>query len=58
VRFALPPDEGGMVPVALRLFARRRLIHAKHARVDLRVDTRDASGHPVTLRRRVAVEDV
>ena len=49
-RFALRAGEGGTVPVALRRFARRRLRDAGRLGVQLRVDTRDARGHPTVVR--------
>jgi hypothetical protein len=51
-RFALKAAEARAVPVALRRFARRRQRKAGRLEVELRVDTRNARGHPVTLRAR------
>jgi hypothetical protein len=51
-RFALKAAEARAVPVALRRFARRSLREAGRLEVELRVDTRNARGHPVTLRAR------
>jgi hypothetical protein len=47
-----------MVPVALRRFARRSLRAVGHLNVGLRVDTRDARGHPVALRAHAVAESV
>jgi hypothetical protein len=51
-RFALKAAEARTVPVALRRFARRSLREAGRLEVELRVETRNARGHPVTLRAR------
>jgi RTX calcium-binding nonapeptide repeat (4 copies) len=51
-RFALKAAEARAVPVALRRFARRSLRDAGRLDVELRVDTRNARGHPVALRAR------
>ena len=48
-RFVLRADADREAPVALRRFARLRVLAAGRMRVALRVDTRDARGHPIVL---------
>jgi hypothetical protein len=48
-RFALRADAEREAPIALRRFARLRVLAAGRMRVALRVDTRDARGHPIVL---------
>jgi len=49
-RFVLRADVDREAPIALRRFARLRVLAAGRMRVALRVDTRDARGRPIVLR--------